>query len=40
VDSLSTPETEALVRAIVAIPDEGLADASRRFWSARLELAR
>jgi AcrR family transcriptional regulator len=38
--SLVTPETEALVRAVVSSRDAPLADASRRFWRTRLELAR
>jgi AcrR family transcriptional regulator len=39
VRSVAAPETEALVRAIVSVRDAPLADASRRFWNARLELA-
>jgi AcrR family transcriptional regulator len=41
VASVGLPATEAAVRAIASIgdPEAPLADASRRFWSARLELA-
>jgi AcrR family transcriptional regulator len=41
VASIAAPETEALVRALVSVgdPDSPLAEASRRFWRARLELA-
>jgi len=41
VASVGLPATEAAVRAIASIgdPDAPLAEASRRFWTARLELA-
>jgi AcrR family transcriptional regulator len=41
VASLGLPTTEAAVRAIASIgdPDAPLAQAARRFWSARVELA-
>ena len=41
VASVADPETEAMVRVVVSIgdPDSPLAEASRRFWSARRELA-
>jgi AcrR family transcriptional regulator len=41
VASVTRPETEAMVRAMVSVgdPESPLAEASRRFWSARIELA-
>jgi hypothetical protein len=41
VASSTTPEVEAIVRAVVAMgrSDPSVAEASRRFWSGRLELA-
>jgi AcrR family transcriptional regulator len=41
VANIRTPEAEAIVRAVAAIGDRDttLAQASKRFWSARLELA-